>query len=272
MYTYADLTDDINKLALLGAKVGSIGKSLMGNELYFVHMGSENGKQIIVTGGIHARENVTARLVIRQAYEFVGQNMQYGVWFLPMINPDGALLIEKGASALKEYAELVKSVNGSDDFSLWKANGRAVDLNLNFDAKFGCGKGNITYPAPHGYVGTGPFSEPETAALRDFTLKVKPAYTISYHALGREVYWYFGQKDNRDRALAKEIADYLNYKLVDGDLSSAGGYKDWCVMQGISAVTIEIGRDGLTHPVTEAEVLEDYERNDGLIAHIAALL
>lgn len=269
MYTYSDLQRDIEQLKNLGAETGSIGRSLCGNEIFFVHMGPQNGNRMIITGGIHARENVSALLVIKQAYNSL--DIATGMYFVPMLNPDGALLIEKGADAVGEYASFVRKVNGGDDFSLWKANARAVDLNINFDAKFGRGKGNLTYPAPHGYIGERPFSEPETAALRDFTLSVKPIYTVSYHALGREVYWDFGQHDMRDRTMAKRIADYLGYKAVDGDLSSAGGYKDWCVTIGIPGVTIEIGRDGLTHPLSEADVAEDIERNIDMPVKLAEM-
>ncbi|MCH5163520.1 MAG: hypothetical protein J1F36_00715 [Clostridiales bacterium] len=270
MYTYGNLMDDIAYLNSIGVETGSIGSSLLGNKIFYIHVGKKDRKQIIITGGIHARENVTALLVMRQAYRLIGQD-SIGIFFVPMVNPDGALLIEKGASAAGIYEPLVRKVNGSDDFSLWKANARAVDLNINFDAKFGLGKGNITYPAPQGYIGAGPFSEPETAALRNFTLSVRPVFTVSYHALGRELYWYFGQKDERDRRMAYRVADYLRYRAVDGDLSSTGGYKDWCVMQGIPAVTIEIGSDKFSHPLSEADVAEDIKRNLDLPQKIVEL-
>lgn len=269
MYTYQNLIDDVNYLSFCGEKTGSIGKSLLGNEIYYIHVGSDYGKQFIITGAIHARENVTASLVIRQAYRNLDSFA--GVYFLPMLNPDGALLVECGASIAGKYEELLLSVNPSDDFSLWKANARGVDLNNNFDAKFGLGKGNSFGPAPHGYVGACPFSEPETVALRDFTLKVKPVYTVSYHALGQEVYWDFGQTSVCDQRIAKQIADILGYKLVDGDGGSSGGYKDWCVSTGIPAVTIEIGPDSLTHPVSEAQIASDVNRNIDLPQKIVKL-
>lgn len=271
MYTYSNLTDDISYLSYNGIETGSIGTSLIGNKIYYIHIGNKSGSQIVITGGIHARENVTSALVSYQAFGMLKSTPDFGIYFLPMLNPDGALLIENGATSVGEYASFVRKVNGSDDFSLWKANARAVDLNINFDAKYGMGKNNIRYPAPHGYIGTGPFSEPETTALRDFTLSIKPVFTVSYHSLGREVYWYFGQNDNRDRRMAWRIADYLGYRAVDGDLSSAGGYKDWCVLQGIPAVTIEIGSDKLSHPATEDDVAEDIKRNMELPSKIIEL-
>lgn len=260
MYTYENLKDDVAYLGFNGVQVGSIGSSVLGNELYYIKIG--DGKDaIIITGGIHARENVTALLVIRQAFKLLNSKLPFTVYFIPMLNPDGAVLIERGASGAKEYSEFVRAVNGSDNFSLWKANIRAVDLNVNFDAKFGRGKSNIMYPAPQNYVGEYAFSEPETAALRDFTLEVKPIFTVSYHALGQEVYWDFGQTDMRNRTLAYKVADLLGYKAVDGDLSSTGGYKDWCILNGIPALTIEIGDSAFSHPLSESDVEEDIMRN-----------
>lgn len=273
MYTYDNLKDDIAYLTFGGVETGSIGKSLLGNDIYYVHVGQKDAKQVIITGGIHARENATAAAVILQAYALKDEQTKLGFYFVPMVNPDGALLIEKGVAAMGNYAELVKRVNGGDDFSLWKANARAVDLNVNFDAKFGQGKGNVFFPSPHGYVGKYPFSEPETAALRDFTLDVRPIFTVSYHALGREVYWQFGDGNRKaDKIMAERIADFLGYKKVDGELMSAGGYKDWCVLSGIPAVTIEIGDEKVGHPATEEKLRQDIERNLRLPAKITELL
>ncbi|MBR2970737.1 MAG: hypothetical protein IKC48_02955 [Clostridia bacterium] len=267
MYTYKNLIDDIEILHSCGAKTGSIGTSLLGNEIYYVHTGISEGNQLIITGGIHARENVTTQLVIKQAYRHL--RLPMGIYFVPMLNPDGALLIERGSAVAGEYAALLLEINGSEDFSQWKANARAVDLNNNFDARFGTGKSNVTHPASHGYVGEHPFSEPETAALRDFTLAVKPYYTVSYHALGREVYWDFGQKSDKDRAMAQSIANMLGYDCVDGDLGSAGGYKDWCILQGIPGVTIEIGSSWLSHPLSARDITDDVCVNIDLPSEIA---
>lgn len=260
MYTYENLKDDVAYLGFNGAQVGSIGSSVLGNELYYIKVGGGNDA-IIITGGIHARENVTALLVIRQAFALLKRKLPFSVYFIPMLNPDGAILIEKGANGAKEYGGFVSAVNGSDDFSLWKANIRAVDLNVNFDAKFGLGKSNVRYPSSQNFIGEFPFSEPETAALRDFTLDIMPIFTVSYHALGREVYWDFGQSDMRNKTLAYRIADLLGYKAVDGDLASTGGYKDWCVLNGIPSLTIEIGDNSLSHPVSEWDAEDDIMRN-----------
>lgn len=61
--------------------------------------------------------------------------------FVPMVNPDGVELCKRGVtSAPKNVRKSLLRLNGSDDFRAWKANGRAVDLNVNFDAGFGKGE------------------------------------------------------------------------------------------------------------------------------------
>ena len=267
MYTFADLQADMARLARLGAAVYPIGQSVLGHDILCAETGAGDPK-IIVTGGIHARENVSARLVARQAFDAAGRRLPGRIYFVPMLNPDGALLIEKGAGIAGEGgARLIEINGGSTDFSLWKANIRAVDLNVNFDARWGTGASNIRYPAPANYIGPEPFSEPETRAIAAFTVRIGADLTLSYHALGREIYWYFYQKRYYDRDLA--TAEYIDeqlkiYRLGEDRTDSAGGYKDWCVAKLlIQAFTIELVGVG-THPLPDDAADYDYELNKNL--------
>ena len=297
MFTVKALKEWAAAMTVLGAEVRTIGRSVFGRDIIAAKAGG-GVKKIIVTAAIHARENVTASLVAEAALGYKGNAT---VWFVPLVNPDGAELVANGAEALggrgftpketdktefiangdKEFRTadaftealgaageaLIRLNGGSRDFSLWKANARGVDLNVNFDAKFGQGRQNVFSPAPENYVGEYPFSEPETRALRDLTLEVEPDLTISYHAKGRLVYWYFGQSGEakeRDRKIAAAAAETLGYSLGAAFTDSAGGYKDWCVSAlGIPALTIETVRDTLAHPLpenalTEAEKLRNF--------------
>ena len=165
------------------------------------------------------------------------------VYFIPVLNPDGVMI------ALKKD-------------KLYKANGRGVDLNVNFDANWGLGSQNIRKVASQNYIGESPFSEPETCAIRDFTLKVMPDYTISYHSKGQEIYYEFFQKDIAfDLAFAKTISNLTGYQVKKTPFSS-GGYKDWCIQKlGISALTIEVGDDKLSHPITNKHLRKIYRQN-----------
>lgn len=232
-----------------------IGKSVLNRPVYAMRAG--NGFPVgIVQGAIHAREWITAYLVLEQ----LKLGLCCGsVWFIPLTNPDGALLSACGIeSAEGEWRrKLLISANGDCNFKLWKANADAVDLNVNFDACWGKGLYNVKFPASANYIGPKPFSEPETRALRDFTLQVCPQYTISYHTMGEEIYWQFYQpllRCARDKRLACLLSSLTGYPLKTAE-GSVGGYKDWCICElKIPAFTVEVGNG--KHPLGK-ESLDD---------------
>ena len=238
-----------------------IGKTLFGRSVYALKCG--NGKPTgIAQYAIHGREFITAKLAIAHFKRGVSRGT---VWLLPLVNPDGALLSERGIStAPTEWRERLLSINGNADFSLWKANGRGVDLNVNFDAKWGTGKKNVFVPSSENYVGESAFSEMETKALRDFTREIFPDYTVSFHTKGEEIYWRFYQSHEavrRDRALAEKIAQTTGYPLA-GAKGSAGGYKDWCIQTlKIPSFTIEVGKDEFLHPLGMDALADIIEKN-----------
>ena len=238
-----------------------IGQSVFGRAIYAVRFG--HGWPVgIATYAIHGREFITARLSLEQYLAGVCGSM----WFVPIVNPDGALLSQIGLdSAPKSQRKRLTALNGGKkDFRLWKANGNGVDLNVNFDADWGKGAQNVFTAGAENYVGAYAFSEPESRALKDFTLQVRPDYTISYHTKGEEIYWYFGQetwRKERDEKLAKCLSQATMYPLKSV-LGSVGGYKDWCISQlQIPAFTVEVGLDEWQHPLTDVVFGQINEKN-----------
>ncbi len=248
-----------------------IGTSEEGRNIYALFAGEQSYPIGICQYAMHAREWVTALLALEQIARGVACG---GAWFVPLVNPDGALLCTEGADSVScdWRRELVLRVNGGEDFSLWKANAAAVDLNVNFDARWGTGKGNVTRPAPAGYVGTKPFCARESRALKHFTYAVCPQYTVSYHTKGEEIYWRFHQPffhAARDRRLAAILAESTGYALCETP-DSAGGYKDWCVERmKIPAFTVEAGSDKLSHPLGRESLPAIIERNLGAISALS---
>ncbi len=228
-----------------------IGKSLFGRNLYAVKIG-EGAPVGLVQYGIHAREFITALLAI----EHYKRGLYRGCfWLLPLMNPDGALLCSYGLDSVKNHKDkeyLIHIHGGKQDFSLWKANGRGVDLNVNFSADWGKGVKNVRIPCAENYIGVQPFSEPETQALKRFTIKIKPDYTVSYHTKGEEIYWFFHQSMQhriRDKRLALALSKSTGYPLAYAE-GSVGGYKDWCIQSlGIPSFTVEAGADSFSHPL-----------------------
>lgn len=223
-----------------------IGKSVAGRDIFALFAGTGSGPQIISQYAIHGREWITGLLALYHVRRGLSRG---GAWIVPLANPDGALLSEEGICSVPQ--EFPFAAQGAD-LRLWKANLNCVDLNVNFDAKWGTGTQNLRTPSSSDYIGPYPFSEPETQALRDFTLTVRPAATVSWHTKGEEIYWEFFQpsaRRARDKKLAAAIAKSTGYPLVTVK-GSAGGYKDWCIEKlAIPAFTVEVGRDAETHPL-----------------------
>ncbi len=245
-----------------------IGKSHEGRNLYAMLIGDGAHCVGISQYAIHAREWITALLAI----EHIRRGVRCGgVWVLPLMNPDGALLVQKGIGSVSpEWREYLIGLNGSEDFSLWKANAGGVDLNLNFPARWGQGRGNRFSPAPHGCVGRKPLSARESRALALFTQAVSPQYTVSWHTKGEEIYWRFHQplsRAKRDKQIAKVLSRTTGYPLKNTPFS-AGGYKDWCVETlKIPAFTVEVGSDELCHPLGFEALPDILEKNaEALVA------
>lgn len=265
------------------ADVEIIGKSVFDRYIYSVSFNFDSYYTVLIQASIHAREHITTDLVCK-LIDDVSKNFEKlktlnmpNIVFVPMVNPDGVQLCYDGVkSAKKNFRKFLIEINGGSDFSLYKANAHGVDLNTNFDAKWGRGKENKVFPSSAGYIGEMPMSEPEVQSLSLLTLKIKPFFTISYHAKGQEIYYDFYNKPEnlkRDKKIAKMVARSLRYKIKSVEESSSGGYKDWCIYRlNIPSVTIEVGKDCYPHPIRKDKLKQIYLRNKGIIKLLSKIL
>ena len=233
-----------------------IGKSVLGMPIFAFTVEKTPFPKIIAQYSMHAREYITVLLALKQIRRFDEYGKCGTVHFIPLVNPDGVKI-------------------ATDYNPLYKANGRGVDLNVNFDALWGQGETNLTVKGDCNYIGEHPFSEPESLALKNFTLKIMPTVTLSYHSKGEEIYYEFHQNGTdklRDYSLAKTVAKVTGYQIKSTP-NSCGGYKDWCVQKlKIPALTIEVGEDFLSHPIKKEYQKQIYKKNKGaLIKTILAL-
>ena len=249
-----------------------IGATRYGYPVPLISKGTGKGGVLIV-GGVHAREYITARLLLRLIADYDGERT---VDVVPLLDIDGALLAEYGidefALRMKERLRLIRLNDGSTDFSRWKANLAGVDLNTNFDAGWGEGEHNVFFPAPSDYVGDCPFSEPETRAVRDLMAREDKDYAlvVAYHSKGEEVYWGF-RKDARYKKEALRVARALGYKLKKTP-RSAGGLKDyWTLTTGRLGLTVGVGEDGFEHPYPLSELDTMVARHAGILGIYSAI-
>jgi len=264
------------------AEVSIVGKTELFRNIYCVNFDFGSKYSVLIQGAMHAREHITTDLICLMINDVSVNFEKYkkigtpNIFFVPMVNPDGVMLCYDGMKSVNNKilkAKLFKINGFSKDFSLYKANANGVDLNTNFDAKWGSGKHNKFIASCSDYVGLAPMSEKETKSLALLTINKKIDFSISYHSKGEEIYYkFYNKKENlkRDYNIAKIIAKTTRYKIKNVESVSAGGYKDWCVLRlNIPAITIEVGKDSFSHPIKIDKLNQIYNRNKNIIRKLS---
>lgn len=252
-------------------RIKEIGKTQFKRKIFAVErILNENFATAIFVGAIHAREYITSDLICKFIDEGLLKNVsKFNLSFIIMANPDGVELACNGLESVPEKYQkrLFKINNNSNDFSLWKANGRAVDLNNNFDAKFKSNINSKTFSSA-GYAGKQPESELETKAIVKYLKQIKPFIVLCYHSKGEEIYYNFFQDEarlERDKIIAKRFAKSTGYIIKNLESVSCGGLKDYVVKKlKIPSLTIEVGSDELSHPIKLKNLNEIFEKHKSI--------
>ncbi|XP_023344616.1 carboxypeptidase B [Eurytemora carolleeae] len=172
---------------------------------------------IFIEGGIHAREWISVASVSYVANELVKNPSNadlleiFDFFILPVLNPDGY-----------EYTHTDNRMwrkNRSKDSSLLNilTNCIGVDLNRNFGFSWGdiglmdAPQMGTPLPCLETYIGSAPFSEQETQAVRDFILS-QPGKFISYlaiHSYGSKIVYPWSSTEEKvaDWQELKEMAN-----------------------------------------------------------------
>lgn len=251
---YQDIVRYINQLRKTTSNF-VIGKSVLGQPIYCFVIGDQ-GDNILLQAGMHAREYIGSLFLLREIELLKTIRLHNTFIIVPLVNPDGVRISLDGIDWIKDQEIVALQKSFEQDPRLYKANARGVDLNVNFDAGWGEGLYNRTSPFPHGYIGCYPNSEPENKALISLINSKNPVSVISYHAKGEVVYFGFKMSKN----MAKKFQNSIKHVIIDNryrivkSKGSAGGLSDYCVMRGMFAFTVEVGRDVLSHPLPIAEI------------------
>lgn len=244
-------------------KISYIGVTHLGYPIPMITKGGGSPVRILLVGGVHAREYITSYLLCELMCHYQG-NCQIDC--IPILNIDGVLLCRLGCNLFSDNSKLMKELlhlnNGDDNFSLWKANIRGVDINVNFNVDWGTGLLNTRSPSSQNYIGQYPESENETQTLVELLYRNDYNMVVAYHSKGEEI--YYGYKEDKSYyEESQRIADYLQYQLKTSD-NSAGGLKDYVVDKLKKyAITIEVGEDRFSHPypLCELDNLLEKHRN-----------
>lgn len=261
IYTYKLMKKELQDIANQNnLEIRKFGESEFGRDLLAIKIG--RGKNsIFVTGSHHGREWLSTHIIMEMIKQYAdaykkGKSLyghstnildEVSVWFIPMVNPDGVQIQQKGISS---YPFLLQEVyidlnEGNEDFSRWKANGLGVDLNRQYPAGWYAIEGDTPYASYSHFKGVKPLETKEAKALALFTKQINPLTAAAYHTSGRELYWYYFNHFyhlQRDYLLVEKIAEKTGYDISYPPFDAiGGGYTDWFIQTyKRPAVTIEL--------------------------------
>ena len=237
-------------------------------------------RRVLYAAAFHANEWITANVLLRFGAEYARAIAEDGeifgrlarklatettVYLIPMANPDGVDLvtgvIQPGDDPYQRAMALARGYPNIPFPQGWKANLNGVDLNLNYPAGWQMAR-EIKFrqgyrsPGPRDYVGTAPLSQPESAAVYDYTVEVDPALVIALHSQGQEIYWQYGQVEVPGaRELGEEFARVSGYRLAQPAYNSSfAGFKDWFIQSfRRPGYTVEVGSGVNPLPLSQVE-------------------
>ena len=263
-------------------EIFSAGRSAMNQEIYGARLG-RGDINVLYNASHHANEWITTPVLMKFLEDFAGNYLEglglYGrdartlfdrvtLSLVPMVNPDGVDLV---TGQLKPESSAYKTAQSMNYLELpfpsgWKANIRGVDLNVNYPAGWDIARAQkfeAGYIAP---VGPFPLSEPESTAMAELTMELRPRLTLSYHTQGQVIYWkYLNYQPENSYEIGRQMADASGYTLeTTPEFSGYAGYKDWFIQNfNLPGYTIECGIGQSPLPLTQFE--EIYSDNIGIL-------
>ncbi len=202
-------------------RVESLGKTHENREIFALKISDNPAKNepepaALLMGAHHAREWPSVEVpmaVAKKLIEEYASNEEVKrlvdereIWIVPMVNPDGVTYsMEKSKMWRKNRRN-----NGNGTYG--------VDLNRNYGYQWG-NVGASNSGSSDTYHGTGPFSEPESSAMRDFVTREKFQASISFHTYSELVLYPFGYGYNIPNP------DEKIFKKMAGEMAEMNGYE-----------------------------------------------
>ena len=289
-YTYTEMVKDISQLQEKYGEyieVNVVGQTVDRRNLYEITLGNPNAEKCVMfQATAHAREYMCSQLVMKQIeYYLRHYDKRYHgesyhdifdkvcVHIIPMANPDGVAIAQKGIKGIRSRAlrKKLKKMPGINNPSNWKANARGVDLNRQFNYKFERGKSLKKHACYGGYGGPRPVSENESKALLYVVDTYNPKAVVNYHAMGNVIFHnYKGNKATRKKVarLTSGIRKVTGYSYLN--TSPGPGFANYLVRKrNIPSTTVEIGM--YTTPVPVSQFHTVWKQNKNVMAAVAQM-
>lgn len=255
----------------------AIGQSLQGVDIEMLRIGRTNAeapKRVFINALQHAREWASTMTVTYIADQLTDSTIgapgvegnftdemaevqkmlqEIEVLIVPIVNPDGYNYTRKS----RFHRKNMRKIEGSTC--------TGVDLNRNWAKDYNGSHSVSSSVCSDVFVGEGPFSEPESATLRDALLGTENVLVhIDYHAFGGLILGPWGSSPGEKPPRAEEWIEFSSFvkkgmaEVQGANYLSGLGTKpilypasgvmsDWSYDQGITSATIEV------HPLMEAD-------------------
>jgi g-D-glutamyl-meso-diaminopimelate peptidase len=169
---------------------------------------------------------------------------------VPCLNPDGVEIALNQDHGALHFQNEVRKISGGH-YENWQANGRGVDLQYNFDAGWQAARrlqaeAGICGPAPAGFSGNSPMSEPESRAAVNLCKTFDVAKLFTFHTPGEEIRYSYGENTPiRSRLMVEVLAGACGYAVREpGNSDIPASMKDWFIHQtGRPAFAVHAGRE-----------------------------
>ena len=213
-----------------------IGKSAEGADITKYHYGSGENELLFV-GGMHGGYSWNTALLAFELIDYLEANpdvipKNITVTVIPVMNPDGLKRVVGTTGRFTKADVKGNTVPG-------RFNGNDVDLNRNFDCNW---KKSAIWRNTPVNAGSGPFSEPETQALRDY---------IEARDISAAIFWYSsagGVYESRCNGTVLPETKTLLNTFANASGYPASGYftayaitgdsADWLSKIGIPAISV----------------------------------
>lgn len=259
-YTFAEVEARLQDLVNTYGPAGLIddtiiGYSIEGRPIYAFKVSDnaavdENEPVVFLNGVTHAREPIGAYITLEfgawlldhyatdPEIQWLVDNRE--IWIVPVVNPDGFVYNESSDGYWR------KNKRDNDGDGTFSESVDGVDINRNYGFMWGYDDvGSSPDPSSNTYRGTGPFSEPETQAIRDFVNGIQPSIALNYHSYSNLLLFPYGY------ANGVYAPDDALFRAMAVEMTRANGYTygtPWEILYTANGAADDWMYGDTTHP------------------------
>ncbi len=249
-YSHSQMMRDIEALKNTYPELirfDTAGVSVEGRELPLIELGTGE-RQVFFCAAHHARDYITSAYLMYAVNTYAkaaAENGKVGrhkmsdllsrctMVVMPMVNPDGVVLVQGGLKAVTDKACVEKMVMVRPTYTEWMANIHGVDLGRQYPALWEKKYTVMNGPASELYNGLSPATEPEVQAVMRVCASRRFLSALAFYAKGETIEYADTETDKKIPEafrLAKRLSAVTGYAIntvCDNPGVFAAGFECW---------------------------------------------